>query len=104
MKKPAPYFQHRRERRGLLRAGIAAAAGSALAGCDAISHNDAAVEVLRSAESLNRTVHRVLGRRAMAEEFTPAQIAPKFRANGTLMPPGEDYAAMVANGFADWRL
>jgi DMSO/TMAO reductase YedYZ molybdopterin-dependent catalytic subunit len=104
MKKTAPYFQHRRERRGLLRAGLAAAAGTALAGCDALSHNDTAVEVLRSAESLTQAVHRALGRRAMAQEFTPADIAPKFRANGTLMPAGDDYAAMVANGFADWRL
>jgi DMSO/TMAO reductase YedYZ molybdopterin-dependent catalytic subunit len=27
-----------------------------------------------------------------------------FRANGTTMPPGESYASMVANKFADWRL
>jgi len=46
----------------------------------------------------------VLGRRAMAQEFTPADVPPVFRANGTTMPPGESYAAMVANTFADWRL
>jgi DMSO/TMAO reductase YedYZ molybdopterin-dependent catalytic subunit len=40
----------------------------------------------------------------MAQEFAPADIAPVFRANGTLMPPGDAYAAMLANGFADWRL
>lgn len=104
MSRRAPFFQHRRERRGLLRAGLAAFAGGALAGCDAISHNDTAVEVLRSAESLTRTVQRTLGRRAMAQEFTPADIAPTFRPNGTLMPPGHAYAALLANGFADWRL
>jgi DMSO/TMAO reductase YedYZ molybdopterin-dependent catalytic subunit len=99
-----PFFQHRRERRGLLRAGVAMAAGGALAGCDALSHDDTAVEVLRSAEKLSNGVHRALGRRAMAQEFSPADIAPVFRANGTLMPAGDEYAAMVANGFADWRL
>jgi DMSO/TMAO reductase YedYZ molybdopterin-dependent catalytic subunit len=104
MNRPVPYFQHRRERRGLLRAGLAAAAGGALAGCDAISHNDAAVDVLHSAETLTQNVQRALGRRAMAQEFAPADIAPVFRANGTLMPPGDAYAAMLANGFADWRL
>jgi DMSO/TMAO reductase YedYZ molybdopterin-dependent catalytic subunit len=31
-------------------------------------------------------------------------VPPVFRANGTTMPPGESYAAMVANQFADWRL
>jgi DMSO/TMAO reductase YedYZ molybdopterin-dependent catalytic subunit len=104
MNRPVPYFQHRRERRGLLRAGLAAAAGGALAGCDAISHNDAAVDVLHSAETLTQNVQRALGHRAMAQEFAPADIAPVFRANGTLMPPGDAYAAMLANGFADWRL
>jgi DMSO/TMAO reductase YedYZ molybdopterin-dependent catalytic subunit len=104
MKKTKPYFEQRRERRGFLRAGIGLAAAGTLAGCDAISHNDTAVEVLRSAETVNNNLHRVLGRRAMAQEFTPADVPPVFRANGTTMPPGESYAAMVANKFADWRL
>ena len=61
----------------LLRAGLAVAAGSALAGCDAISHNETAVEFLRSAETLNNAVHRVLGRRAMAQEFKPGELVPQ---------------------------
>ena len=93
-----PFFEQRRERRGLLRAGLAVAAGSALAGCDALSHNDTVVDVLRSAESLNNAVHRALGRRAMAQEFSLADIAPTFRSNGTSMPPGESYAALLAKG------
>jgi DMSO/TMAO reductase YedYZ molybdopterin-dependent catalytic subunit len=104
MKKQKPFFEERRERRRLLQAGLALAAGGALAGCDAISHNDTAVQVLKGAESLTNAVHRVLGRRAMAQEFSPGDIAPKFRPNGTTMPPGERYAALLANGFADWRL
>jgi DMSO/TMAO reductase YedYZ molybdopterin-dependent catalytic subunit len=104
MKKPKPFFEQRRERRNVLRTGLAVAAAGALTGCDALSHNDTAVEVLRSAESLNNALHRALGRRAMAQEFTAADIAPKFRANGTLMPMGDSYAQMVANGFANWRL
>jgi DMSO/TMAO reductase YedYZ molybdopterin-dependent catalytic subunit len=105
MKKPAkPFFEQRRERRGLLRTGLAVAAGGALAGCDALSHNETAVEVLRSAETLTQAVHRVLGRRAMAQEFAPGEVAPKFRANGTTMPLGESYAALAAKGFADFRL
>ncbi|MEP6791700.1 MAG: molybdopterin-binding protein [Ramlibacter sp.] len=103
MKKNQPFFEQRRERRGFLRAGLAAAAGGTLAGCDALSHNDTAVEILRSAESLSSAVHKVLGRRAMAQEFLPRDIAPVFRANGTTMPPGDDYAEMVANKFEDWR-
>ncbi|HVZ44781.1 MAG TPA: molybdopterin-binding protein [Ramlibacter sp.] len=104
MKTRKPFFELRRQRRGVLRAGLAAAASMGLAGCDAISGNETATKVLMSAEKLSEGVHRALGRRAMAQEFSPADIAPKFRANGTTMPMGEEYAAMVANGFADWRL
>jgi len=105
MNKPGPFLQQRRERRGFLRAGLAvAAASSGLAGCDALSSNETAVAVLRSAERLSDTVQGALGRRAMAQEFAPADIAPTFRPNGTTMPVGESYAAMLADGFADWRL
>ena len=104
MKKSKPYFEQRRERRGFLKTGLAAAAGGALAGCDALSHNDTAVEILRSAETLTNSLHRVLGRRAMAQEFDSRDIAPVFRANGTTLPPGDEYAEMVANKFADWTL
>ena len=104
MKHTKPFLEQRRERRGLLRTGLGLAAGGVLAGCDALSHNDTAVQVLRSAETLNNSLHRVLGRRAMAQEFAASEIAPVFRSNGTTMPPGPEYAAMVAKGFADWRL
>jgi DMSO/TMAO reductase YedYZ molybdopterin-dependent catalytic subunit len=104
MKTPKPFLEQRRERRGVLRTGLAAVAASALAGCDAISRNDTAVQVLKSAESLSSSVHRVLGRRAMAQEFAPGEIAPVFRANGTTMPIGDAYAKLVATNFADWRL
>ena len=103
MKKQKPFFEQRRERRRLLQAGLAVAAGT-LAGCDALSRNDTAVRVLKSAETLTETVHRALGRRAMAQEFSPADIAQKFSSNGNDMPPGSAYAALMANDFADWRL
>ena len=40
----------------------------------------------------------------MAQEFSPSDVAPMFRPNGTTMPMGEAYAALVATGFANWRL
>jgi DMSO/TMAO reductase YedYZ molybdopterin-dependent catalytic subunit len=40
----------------------------------------------------------------MAQEFSPGDVAPNFRPNGTTMPPGEAYAALMAKDFADWRL
>jgi DMSO/TMAO reductase YedYZ molybdopterin-dependent catalytic subunit len=104
MKTTKPFLEQRRERRGVLRTGLGLAAGGVLVGCDALSHDDTATQVLRSAEALNNSLHRVLGRRAMAQEFAVSEIAPVFRANGTTMPMGEDYAAMVASGFAGWKL
>jgi DMSO/TMAO reductase YedYZ molybdopterin-dependent catalytic subunit len=98
------FYEQRRERRRILRAAVALPAAAVLAGCDAISNNEQAVQVLRSAEIVNRQLHRLLGRRTMAQEFPPAAIAPKFRPNGTTMPAGDAYAAMLANGFANWRL
>ena len=104
MKKPKPYFEQRRERRAFMRAGVALTAGGALAGCDAISNNETAINVLRSAETLTQNAHRLLGRRAMAQEFSPADVAPVFRSNGTTMPPGKEYGELMAKKFADWRL
>ena len=104
MNKPKPFFEQRRERRRVLRAGLAVAAGGTLAGCDALSNDETTVQVLKSAEALNNKLHRLLGRRAMAQEFPASEIAPKFRPNGTTMPSGDEYAALLAKGFADWRL
>ena len=102
MKKPQ--FEQRRERRSMLRAALVGIASGTLAGCDAITANEDAVAVLRSAETLSLGVQRTLGRRAMAQEFSPAQAAPVFRANGTTSPMGDEYAQMVAAGFANWQL
>jgi DMSO/TMAO reductase YedYZ molybdopterin-dependent catalytic subunit len=102
--KTKPFFEQRRERRSMLRAALVGIASGTLAGCDALTQNETAVQVLRSAEALSENVHRMLGRRAMAQEFAPADAAAVFRANGTTEPMGDDYAQMVADQFANWRL
>ncbi|HUR90527.1 MAG TPA: molybdopterin-binding protein [Ramlibacter sp.] len=99
-----PFFEQRRDRRKMLRAALVGLASGTLAGCDALTHNEAAVEVLRSAESLTNKVHRAFGRKALAQEFDASQAAPVFRANGTLEPMGDAYAELVATNFASWRL
>jgi DMSO/TMAO reductase YedYZ molybdopterin-dependent catalytic subunit len=47
---------------------------------------------------------KLVGRRAMAQEFSPADLSPAFRSNGTSDPGTDAYRALVASGFADWRL
>jgi DMSO/TMAO reductase YedYZ molybdopterin-dependent catalytic subunit len=99
-----PPFEDRRGRRRFLRGALASAAGGVLAGCDALSHDERAVGLLDSVESLSRGVHRALAGRSMAQEFAPADIAPVFRPNGTTMPEGHAYASLLRDGFASWRL
>jgi len=91
-------------RRGWLRGAGATLSALALAGCDKIAEQAGVVTALSSAEGLNRRVQRLIGRGALAREFTRADITANFKANGTLNPPDADYQAHAATGFADWRL
>ena len=91
-------------RRGWLTGVGASLAALALSGCDKVAMNPDVVKVLASAEVLNRRVQRLLGRGALAREFTRADITPAFKANGTRNPPDADYQALAAAGFKDWKL
>jgi DMSO/TMAO reductase YedYZ molybdopterin-dependent catalytic subunit len=94
-----------RSRRAVLRAGIASLGSLSLAGCDRLSGNAGFVDFLKSAQHLSRAAQRaVAGRKAMAQEFSAADIAPSFRANGTLMPRDTVYRTLAMGGFADWAL
>ena len=96
-------------RRAALHAGLRTALASAgtlsLAGCDKLSNNPAFVDVLKSAQHLSHAAHRVVaGRQAMAQEFSQADVAVHFKANGTLVPADADYQALMRGGFKEWKL
>ena len=93
-------------RRRRLVLGLGAGAGTLLlGGCDRLSSLPQTQSVLLSAQWLTRGAQRALvGRDALAPEYTRADIAPVFRANGTLDPDNSQYQALAANGFKDWRL
>lgn len=92
-------------RRTALRTALASMGTIALAGCDRLSNNAAFVDVLTSAQNLSQAAQRaVAGRNAMAQEFSPADVAAHFRTNGTLMPVDADYQALLRGGFKDWKL
>ena len=92
-------------RRQALRTALASLGTLSLAACDRLSQQPVAVEILDSAQHLNRAAQGlVAGRTAMAQEFTQADVAAHFRANGTLMPADADYQALLREGFASWRL
>ncbi|MBO9603207.1 MAG: molybdopterin-binding protein [Novosphingobium sp.] len=76
-----------------------------VAGCSKLAQSGPVSSLLDAAEDWNRNLHELLGRRsALAREFTPADVSPDFRGNGTVQPPGAAYAAHQQAGFADWKL
>ena len=85
---------------------IAASLGAlGVAGCDRLSQSETFAKLLGSAERLNGGLAKlVTGRKAMAQEFTPADLSPTFRSNGTAEPDNPQYAALAANRFADYAL
>jgi DMSO/TMAO reductase YedYZ molybdopterin-dependent catalytic subunit len=92
-------------RRTALRAALAGVGTVSLAGCDRLSNNAAFVDVLKSAQHLSHGAQRlVAGRRAMAQEFSEADVAAHFKANGTLVPRDAEYQALLKGEFRDWKL
>lgn len=92
-------------RRNWLKSAAVSTLGGWLAGCDRLTQTPAVQRGLASAEGLTRRVQRlVIDRKALAPEYTEADISPDFRANGTRDPRDVTYKALQAGGFADWRL
>jgi DMSO/TMAO reductase YedYZ molybdopterin-dependent catalytic subunit len=87
----------------LLRSGTAFG-GLLLGGCDRLSRSPTFEGILASADSLTYRVQRLLVGNALAREFTPAELSPVFRSNGTDDPDTDEYNALRENGFVDWRL
>jgi DMSO/TMAO reductase YedYZ molybdopterin-dependent catalytic subunit len=92
-------------RRRFLQGLVPATGALALSGCDGLSRSPVFRDFLSSAEKLTHGAQRlVLGEQTLAQEFTEADISPKFRANGTTQPDDPAYQKLAENGFADWRL
>ena len=93
------------DRRRWLAAAGASLAGLWLAACNKLTENPTSAGVLRSAEGLTRRAQRlVIDRKALAREYTSADISSDFKPNGSINPQDETYQAHVQNGFADWKL
>jgi len=77
----------------------------ALGGCTDLDQSEWWPNVLSSVEALTKWTQRLFaGGHALAPEYTKPEIAPEFRANGTLDPGTADYHRLASNGFHDWRL
>lgn len=87
--------------------GAAGASFAALwvSACDKLTNDPKFSGLLTRAEGLTRRAQRlVTDRKALAKEFTAADISKDFKANGTIRPQDDDYVALLANNFADYRL
>jgi len=77
-----------------------------LAACDKLTNDPRFnVGVLQKAEGLTRRAQRlVTDRKALAREFTAADISKDFKPNGTIRPTDDEYVSLLAGNFADYRL
>ena len=93
-------------KRRLVRGGLATLGASFLSGCDRLSNSEwFGNNVLSIGERLSSAMHHLVGaKRAMAQEFTEADLSPDFRSNGTSVPNSAIYQAHAKNNFADWSL
>ncbi len=79
--------------------------GLLVSGCDSWSRSESVQRILHSSESLTKVAQRgILGDTALAREFTLADLSPIHRANGNTTADTPEYRAMLANGFANYRL
>ena len=98
-------MKHVVTKRQFLRWSLASAGGLILAGCDRLGQTSWFPKVLTVGEALNHRAQKaLLSRKAMAEEFTEADLSPSFRSNGTDNPNSAAYQALVKNRFSDWSL
>ena len=96
---------HQTDRRVFLRRVLASASALILAGCDKLSNSEWFGNVLSTGEGLNRSAHHLLRtRRAMAQEFSEADMSPSFRSNGTSFPESAEYQTLAKDNFKDWSL
>jgi DMSO/TMAO reductase YedYZ molybdopterin-dependent catalytic subunit len=94
----------RSRRRVFLQKALVAAGAPLLSACQRLSETTWFPQVLASGETLSRTVSHWVGRKAMAQEFAPADISPTFRSNGTAFPDTEAYRRLVEAQFIPYAL
>jgi hypothetical protein len=76
-----------------------------LGGCDRLAGSARFRSLLALADApTDAALHALTPEDALAQEFSEADISPVFKANGSLNPQTPEYRALVADGFASYRL
>ena len=96
---------HQYDRRQFLRRLLAGTSAVILTGCDKLSNSEWFGNILSTGESLSKNAHQLLrSRKALAQEFSEADMSPSFRSNGTSFPNSAEYQTLAKNGFTNWAL
>ncbi|MGN8157641.1 molybdopterin-dependent oxidoreductase [Salinisphaera sp. RV14] len=91
-------------RRRILTGLSALGAAGMLSGCD-WTHSQSVRNFLGRTEKLTQAAQRLVASRAsLAREYSPSDIAPTFKSNGTINPQSAAYRQLVATHFANYRL
>ncbi len=88
----------------LTRRSLLIGSGLLLTGCDGSSTNPDLLKFFGKAENLTLASQRLIGRNALAQEYSRADISPVFKANGSKDPQEPAYLAHKAQNFQNWRL
>jgi len=87
------------------RSVLAGLAAIGVTGCSRIGESETFKGLVETAERMHRSAHRLLGgQQALAREYSPVDISPVFRGNGTIDIRTPEYRAHEAAAFADWRV
>ena len=93
------------DRRRFLARGAVGGSALLLAGCDKLANTAWFSGLLGKAGPLTDFVQRnITPANALAREFSEADIAPQFRANGSIDPQNDEYLDLADDEFKDWKL
>ncbi len=89
----------------LSRRGLIGAGGLMLAGCNRLSASPPFRNFIGGAEEMTLASQRLLlAGQPLAREYKASEISPIFKSNGTSMPDGDAYKALIDGAFAGYRL
>src|SRR5271157_3556141 len=92
-------------RRSLMTRLLAGASVLVLSGCEKLSETTWFPKLLGLGEKATYKIQRlIMPRKAIAQEFTEADLSPQFRSNGTSMPDNPIYKKLADRVFKDYRL
>jgi DMSO/TMAO reductase YedYZ molybdopterin-dependent catalytic subunit len=92
-------------RRRLMGAGSLGVASLMLEGCDRLSRAARFQDAIGRAADFTQVSQRLLlSGQPLAKEFSPTQLSPVFKPNGSVMPSSAVYQSLMADNFAGWRL